>query len=145
MSRAPIGSMANLRTLDLSWNELGDTGMIAFADATKPTAESPIGSLRHLASLSLHNNQIGDTGMLAFAEALKPTDNFPMGSLPNLWLLTLWYNTIGDEGMKAFALAIASGSLPSLSDLEVDDGEHPQLKGACQQHRIDLRVRVEPN
>jgi hypothetical protein len=40
-----IGSMANLRTLDLSWNKLGNAGTIAFADAIKPTAENPIGSL----------------------------------------------------------------------------------------------------
>jgi hypothetical protein len=37
--------MANLRTLDLSWNKFGNAGTIAFADAIKSTAENPIGSL----------------------------------------------------------------------------------------------------
>jgi hypothetical protein len=43
---SPSGlSMANLRTLDLSWNKFGNAGTIAFADAIKSTAENPIGSL----------------------------------------------------------------------------------------------------
>ena len=37
--------MGALEELNLSWNEIGDAGMIAFADAIKPTAENPIGSL----------------------------------------------------------------------------------------------------
>jgi hypothetical protein len=79
-----------------------------------------------LEELNLSWNEIGDAGMIAFADAIKPTAENPIGSLPNLRLLDLGDNTIGDEGMKAFALAIASGSLPALEDLEgVDLGNNP--------------------
>ena len=42
------------------------------------------------------------------------------GSLPNLTHLELAGNNIGDGGMQAFASAVASGSLASLKKVVVD-------------------------
>ena len=59
-----------------------------------------------------------------------------MGSLRALTRLYLERNQIGDPGLIELSRSIASGPLPSLQELVVDDGpygvDHPQLKAACQ-------------
>ena len=42
-------------------NQIGDSGMIAFADAIKPTAEIPMGALASLGWLYLVNNPASDS------------------------------------------------------------------------------------
>ena len=65
------GALPNLVDLRLSSNKIGDTGMIAFADAIKPTDEFPMGALASLTKLWLNHNQIGDEGMHAFSAAIS--------------------------------------------------------------------------
>eukprot|EP00966_Prymnesium_polylepis_P100742 2333325-Prymnesium_polylepis.1 len=67
---AAIGSMGSLQRLGLSSNKIGDTGMTAFADAIKPTAENPSGALANLKELWLGSNQIGDAGMIEFSRQI---------------------------------------------------------------------------
>ena len=107
--------MGSLQQLWLGGNAISDAGMISLSDAIGK------GSLRSLTSLHFDDNNISDPGMIAFAEAL----NSPMGSMGKLAYLYLDGNQIGDEGMVALSAAISSGSLASLTDLEVDDKEHP--------------------
>ena len=56
--------------------------------------------------------------------------------------LYLYKNQIGDAGVMALADACASGSLPKLKYLFVDDGalgkEHPVLQAACRARGIRL-------
>jgi Ran GTPase-activating protein (RanGAP) involved in mRNA processing and transport len=90
------------------------------------------GSLAELEELWLGGNQIGDGVLQAFASAV----------LPNLTHLGLAENNISDGGMQAFATVVASGSLPKLRTLYVDDGalgtKHPALQAACQARGIRL-------
>ena len=62
----PIGSMANLATLVLDDNQIGDQGMIAFSNAI--SNGSLPGVLREL---YLHENQIDDEGMKALSAAIS--------------------------------------------------------------------------
>ena len=39
------GALPNLVNLQLNYNQIGDTVMIAFADAIKPTDEFPMGAM----------------------------------------------------------------------------------------------------
>jgi hypothetical protein len=91
--------MANLKELDLFSNQIGDAGMIAFADAIKPTPENPMGSLALLERLFLVGNQIGDEGMKAFSSAIYS------GSLASLRTLFiddgLWLGTPDLQQLKA--------------------------------------------
>ena len=110
------GSLPNLKSLFLTNNYIGDTGMTAFADALRMV---PSVALANLEELSLSRNLIGDTGMMAFAKAIKPTDKSPMGPLASLKYLKLGGNKIGDVGMETFADAIASGAMGSLLSLNL--------------------------
>ena len=131
------GSLGNLIVLDLSDNQIGDAGMIALANAIKPTTENPMGSLANLILLFLSGNKIGDEGMKALSSAIAS------GSLGNLIVLDLSDNHIGDKGMEAFSSAIASGSLPSLYYLLVGRPwtENGNLKAACRAHRPYVRLK----
>jgi Leucine-rich repeat (LRR) protein len=117
------GALAQLESLVLYSNKIGDTGMIAFAEALKPNSNFPMGALGSLKQLDLSFNEIGDVGMVAFAEALKPNLSNPMGALGSLQELGLPLNQIGDAGMIAFANAIKPtpqnpmGALPRLKML----------------------------
>ena len=66
------GSLRQLAKLILYDNQIGDAGMIAFAEALKPTDNFPMGSLRHLTELHFAFNQISDTGMVSFASLPQP-------------------------------------------------------------------------
>ena len=141
------GSLGKLKELGLEGNQIGDAGMIAFADAIKVTPENPmgalgklqtlnlrwnqigdegmkafsdaiaIGSLGNLVDLRLSGNKIGDAGMMPFADAIKPTAKNPSGALAKLGTLILNSNQIGDDGIKAFSDVIANGALPKLERL----------------------------
>ena len=63
--------MGNLKTLRVEGNNISDTGMVAFANAIKPTPENPMGSLRSLEILDLGDNQIGDAGMIEFSRQIS--------------------------------------------------------------------------
>ena len=134
-------ALASLTHLYLDRNQIGHNGMIAFADAIKPTDEIPMGSLASLTLLDLEGNHIGDAGMTAFADAIKPTDEIPMGSLASLKDLDIGRNQIGDSGKNAFSTVLLfSGSLASLKTLVVDDGHPPALKEVCGDRGIVLRM-----
>ena len=126
-----IGAFASLETLRLGGNWIGDGGMHAFASAVAK------GALGNLKELYLSQNRIGDAGLTSFAEAIGAS-----GALAQLETLYFQQNEIGEGGMQAFASAVASGSLPSLKTLFVDDGplgtEHTALKEACEARGIDL-------
>ena len=141
-SAIATGALPLLEKLILSGNAIGDAGLFALVDAVKPSSANPRGALPRLEQLLLDSNAIGDAGLISLADAVKPTPESPMGALGSLVQLKLWDNHIGDKGMKAFASAIASGALPSLETLVVNDGplgtEHPQLKAACEARGILL-------
>ena len=56
-----VRMLANLVDLQLGNNQIGDTGMIAFVDAIKPTDEIPMGGLGCLQKLELHSNPASDS------------------------------------------------------------------------------------
>ena len=64
------GALAQLESLVLYSNKIGDTGMIAFAEALKPNSNFPMGSLANLERLDLDENEIGDDSMEAFSSAI---------------------------------------------------------------------------
>ena len=126
------GALSSLKDLRLHWNQIGDDGLKALAEACAS------GALASLKELNLAMNQIGDAGLNALAEAIKPTANNASGALASLTTLELWGNAIGDDGMKALADACASGALASLKELVVDNSEHPALEAACLARGIDV-------
>ena len=129
------GALGALRQLALDSNQIGDAGIIAFANAIKPTPQNPMGALGSLVKLDLYRNRIGDVGMQSFASAVAS------GALPLLEQLFLFNNAIGDAGLAAFADAIAAnGALPALKEVWVDDKHmrHPQLVAACQPRGIAI-------
>ena len=81
---------AGCTKVDLSYNNIGDDGAIALAEALENNTA--------LEELSVGNNIIGDTGATALAEALET----------NIALKTLWLysNNIGDNGAIALANAL---------------------------------------
>ena len=49
------GSLRALEQLSLGFNQIGDKGMIAFANAIKPSPGNPMGSLGSLSDLIISN------------------------------------------------------------------------------------------
>ena len=76
-----MGSLGSLKELHLNFNQFGDDGMVAFAEALKPNPSNPMGAMANLKELCLFRNQIGNDGMIAFAEALKPNPSNPKGAM----------------------------------------------------------------
>ena len=66
-SMASSGSMANLVSLIVDGNQIGDQGMIAFSNAISN------GSMGALQDLSLGGNQIGNAGIMALVGAMGST------------------------------------------------------------------------
>lgn len=81
------GATPRLRDLDLSFNNIGDTGAIALAAA--------LPMVPRIGSLDLSDNRIGDAGTAALADALLRS--------PSLGWLSLHTNRIGDKGASALA------------------------------------------
>ena len=99
------GSLRQLTCLDLENHQIGDGGMIAFAEALKPTDKFPMGSMGALEELYLGINRIGDPGLQALAGAIGN------GSLRSLTSLSLRNNNISDPGMIAFSEALGNDPL----------------------------------
>ena len=87
---------AELRTIDLRGNELGDETMLALAETLGSTTS------KRLEVLRLDYNAIGDAGVGALAAALKPA--------VQLETLILNDNKIGDAGVIALANALTGDS-----------------------------------
>jgi uncharacterized protein (TIGR02996 family) len=90
--------LANLTTLDLGGNKIGDEGAVALASSPH---------LAKLTSLDLNMNEIGDEGAVALASSRH---------LANLTTLGLYGNRIGAEGAKALA---GSSHLANLATLDL--------------------------
>ena len=108
-------ALAQLESLVLYRKKIGDTGMIAFAEALKPNSNFPMGSLANLERLDLDENEIGDDSMEAFSSAIA---NGALASLRELWLS---HNQISDPGMVSFSDAVARGALANLETRNVYD------------------------
>lgn len=125
-----LAAKTSLRVLLLGDNRVG---MAALAPA--------IGRLRRLQSLNLSSNPLGPAGAAALATALpRLTECTKLGvdscgidargvaalapglsALPSLKSLTLGWNEIGREGVATLAACYASGALPALSFLFLQD------------------------
>ena len=99
---------SELKGLDLSANQIGDSGMIDFVRAFA------IGSVANLTQLNLASNNISTVGAIAFANAIKPTAQNPTGAMGALECINLNDNTIGSEGLQTIASAISNGSMANL-------------------------------
>ena len=53
------GALASLEVLSFGGNPVGDSGMITFADAIKPTDEIPMGALASLRTLNVDDGPMG--------------------------------------------------------------------------------------
>lgn len=106
--------VCNTQELWLNWNQIGDAGMAAFAQAMKPVSEGGSGAMAQCTHLSLHDNKIGDVGMQAFASAAVSS-----GAMAQLTHLYLGLNQIGDVGVSALASACAGGALANCQTLRL--------------------------
>ena len=102
------GALGNLRSLDLSWNQIGDLGITDFS------RQFPIGSLRALTQLDLHHNQIGDLGMIKFSRSIA------IGS-KELTELDLGENNITDDGL-AMLIPLFKTKLSKLTSFSIGSG-----------------------
>jgi ankyrin repeat protein len=92
--------LTSLDELDLSSNQIGDSGAEALAESLR--------KLAHLSALSLAHNQIGDAGAKAIADCLgtyksvyKCDRVHTKRGEPKLIRIHLEYNQIGDAGAEA--------------------------------------------
>lgn len=95
------GFLPLLKTLNLSNNNIGDSGIASFSDIR--------GTLPQLQTLYLEYNNIGDSGLASLA------DTIARDSFPRLKKLDLGHNNIG----SLTSLAEASGSLAHLTYLNL--------------------------
>lgn len=103
--------MQTATSINLGFNQIGDVGMSAFAQAIKPVGDGGTGSLPVLEELDLQGNRIGDKGLEDFA------DSCAKGGLTMLQHLYLSYNNLSDVGVTALAGAYLGGALPRLRRL----------------------------
>ena len=101
--------MANLRTLRLSSNYIGDAGAAALARAL---AEP--GAMPDLRILEIDNNRIGGRGAKALFRSFETSE-----SLQTLETLTIYSNPMGDEGLIALGAALRAGGIPLLQYLNM--------------------------
>ena len=100
--------LPSLQEIDVRFNAIGDSGLIALA------AASAAGRLPSLNALGLNNNRISDGGAIALASATSDQTSPAFGSIESLGL---GFNRIGAGGMAALALAIGDGALPRITQL----------------------------
>ena len=132
--------MPKLKTLGLNYNQIGDEGVVALAEAVGK------GALPKLKTLGLGDNQIGDEGVVALAEAVGK------GALPKLEELNLVSNQIGDgrkgprgSGWEGRAVG-AQASRPPLQQggyPPAGDGKGRVGGGQGQEERVVAAVVVE--
>jgi hypothetical protein len=92
-SSAGAAPIAELHTLNISVNQVGDTGAAAISE------------LPGLKTLELRGNGIGDTGAAALAASPH---------MASLHTLDIGYNQIGQSGAKALAASVYMGGLHTL-------------------------------
>lgn len=103
------GVLANVRTLRLGCNGIGDGGAEAVARGLRVNGALPL-----LRVLELDNNEVGPRGAKALSDAFR-TDHHR-----SLEVLLLFGNpAIGDGGFAALAAALRDGALPMLAHLNV--------------------------
>lgn len=149
-------AFVHVNRMDLSYNAIGDVGLIALVDACAN------GAFAHLIYIDIEDNSIGDVGLTAFANAcanealvnithLDISDNefgddglsalataCENGALANLRFLNINANPIGDDGLSALAAACGNAKLPSLKMLIVEDIDHEALSAVCLERNIKL-------
>ena len=104
------GALPRVEVLKLSGNSLNNAAVSALAPALK--------HLRCLKELSLDDNLVEDGGVVALAQAIAE------GWLVSLHLLALDENLISDEGAVALAMAAKdSAKLPLLESIDLDGNE----------------------
>ena len=99
------GALAQLTTLYLQGNQIGDAGCTTLAEACGR------GPLAQLTRLLLDEAKIGDAGCTALAEACG------RGALAKLTMLGLGRNQIADPGCTALAKACGRGALAQLKQI----------------------------
>jgi len=125
------GALPSLTKLTFFRNQIGDKGMIAFADAITPTEEFHKGALASLQSLEIDDNEIGDGGMEAFSTALSSN------ALTSLVILKIQKNRFGTTGTQKFSDAINAGSLANLTRLFCDETT-TNLRQNCETRNIEM-------
>lgn len=95
-----VGKFQHLHTLNLGYNYIGHIGAQHLARHA--------GEFKHLHTLDLGDNDIGDTGVRALARRA--------GDFKQLRTLNLAYNFFGDTGARA----LARSDFPELRDITVD-------------------------
>ena len=126
--------VCNTQKLYLNDNQIGDTGMQAFATALAG------GAMVQCQMLNLAMNKIGDAGMEAFAKACAGE------AMAQCTYLNLGRNKIRDKGLEVLSGALATGAMPSLKKIVVGIKYpqlvaawlHPQLVGGCQPRGIEI-------
>ena len=118
--------MAQLDWLQLSNNEIGDSGVKALADAVSS------GALASLEKLSLFQNAIGDEGMSALAKAITP-DKDGMGALDKLTVS--WCPTALSPCLETWC--VHSADSEHLFDVPyVGTSDRRQQDWQCRPHRF---------
>ena len=87
--------MCHTQTLSFSYNQIGDAGATALAEACA------CGALPQCRELGLSRNQIGDAGITALAQAIKPASEGGMGALASLKQLWVGNEHMGHPGLVA--------------------------------------------
>ena len=125
--------LPRLETLGLAGNRIGDDGIAALG-----AAAADHGWLAALKVFRIWGNEIGDLGLCAFATACAKGSSLP--NLEVLWLQNrfgghVFTNRFGDEGVRMLAVAVESGALPSLTELELileAGGTRETIHAACE-------------
>lgn len=106
---APSGGVAQLCSLDLNGNPLGDQGLAALGAAVAS------GCLQQLVKLFLDRAQIGDDGLTSFSASMRSAPSL----LPKLYELWLSNNRLRARGATELFAAFADGALATLGDLRL--------------------------
>ncbi|NUX01354.1 hypothetical protein GO685_02370 [Wolbachia endosymbiont of Madathamugadia hiepei] len=109
--------LQNLKWLDLSYNNIGNEGVLALSKAFEN------GKLQNLRKLYLFSNNIGNEGVLALSKA------FENDKLQNLKWLDLSYNNIGNEGALALNEALRERELLRF-DLSHNNTENEDIEAS---------------
>jgi hypothetical protein len=99
--RALASSKCRVAKLKLGYNEIGDSGAVALADALKTNTS--------ITKIDLKSNEIGDSGAVALADALKTNTSITKIDLSS--------NTIGVSGAVALADALKTNTSVTTIDL----------------------------
>lgn len=122
--------LSSLRSLDLSWNSLSDTAILALARLiANGESESGRPVLRALQHLSVTSNRIGVAGAAALLEALGSPRRDPEQGFSPLLTLDFSGNSLG-PGLEQVSEVINRGAAASLQRLSLSCNDLSDL-GAC--------------